>query len=432
MRSLLKPRGGQGANRASGEVLPKVRKSSLIPSIDGLRALSVLWMISFHILYFSGHWLQRDQYLLLIGTPLLAPFVQGHLGVDVFFVISGYLIARLLFTEQEASGTLRIGRFYLRRATRILPAYVVTLLLGWLILSEYSHSESAWANILFLNNFLPFDRQCMGWTWSLAVEEQFYVLFPLLLIGLRVAGLSGRAGFRVLMSLWGLAFVIRAGIILGSQGGGLEYPNPFHPSFDPETFRRYFDLVYDKPYGRYGAILSGVIVAHLERTETPLIWLDRHRHLARALLIGSLVVLCVFILWPGYIPPDRKPGPLSAPLMLITYRYVFAAFVSYVLLYILAQSRAGTPSRINRILGWRRWKPIAELSYGAYLLHPIIAVALWYKFQSPFLSMPKLAAIAGTTYLLTFVFAYGMYRAVEKPCRDWGRKRTGGRPSQLP
>ena len=64
--------------------------------IDGLRALSILWMMGFHVLFMAGYWLQPDQYMRLSSHPAVALFAKGHLGVEIFFVLSGYLIARLL------------------------------------------------------------------------------------------------------------------------------------------------------------------------------------------------------------------------------------------------------------------------------------------------------------------------------------------------
>src|SRR5947208_2452901 len=104
------------------------------------------------------------------------------MGVDIFFVISGYLIASLLLKEHDRTGGIRLKKFYARRAFRVLPAYLIGLCLTALILKERSNIGHAWANLLFINNFLPASWQAMGWSWSLAIEEQFYIVFPVALI----------------------------------------------------------------------------------------------------------------------------------------------------------------------------------------------------------------------------------------------------------
>lgn len=153
------------------------------PAIDGLRAIAVLAVIAFHARWTGS------------GTPMLK---GGYFGVDVFFVISGYLISRFIFKELE-SGTFSLARFYERRARRILPALLLVLaassLFGFLILtprplSEFS--ESVLAAIGFVANVFfwlrtdyfqePGELTPLLHTWSLSVEEQFYVLFPLMLI----------------------------------------------------------------------------------------------------------------------------------------------------------------------------------------------------------------------------------------------------------
>lgn len=146
--------------------------------IDGLRALAVIPVILFHADF--------------------KPFSGGFIGVDVFFVISGYLITTFILTELEA-GEFSIIRFYERRARRILPALflvmAVCLPLAWLWLlpgDMLNFSQSLIAVSVFASNILfwqqsgYFDTEAelkpLLHTWSLAVEEQFYVLFPLFLI----------------------------------------------------------------------------------------------------------------------------------------------------------------------------------------------------------------------------------------------------------
>src|SRR3954469_13354750 len=165
--------------------------------IQGLRAVAVLTVIAAHA-----------------GVPFLP---GGFVGVDVFFVISGYLIASLLYREVLLTGTVSIGAFWARRARRILPAAtlvtVVTVLLSlvWMSLVDARQVviDALWAsafaaNIHFAQQGVYYFAQGEGPSplqhyWSLAVEEQFYVVWPLLLLGcLTVAKLlSPRRGQRV-------------------------------------------------------------------------------------------------------------------------------------------------------------------------------------------------------------------------------------------
>jgi peptidoglycan/LPS O-acetylase OafA/YrhL len=153
--------------------------NSRIRSLDGLRALSIGLVVLGHL---GG----------TRGFPLGAGAFAGALGVRVFFVISGFLITRLLIEEQERSGVVRLSRFYFKRIFRIFVPYYAFLFLiasaarfGWVqlapgdlgyalfYLSDH-HLHSSWAH----------GGWTLGHTWSLAVEEQFYLLWPLLLVAL--------------------------------------------------------------------------------------------------------------------------------------------------------------------------------------------------------------------------------------------------------
>ncbi len=143
--------------------------------IDGLRALAVIPVILFH----AG----------------LSTFSGGYIGVDIFFVISGYLISSIIISEIEDKN-FSIVRFYERRARRILPAlfFLLTICSAiawiWLLPNDMRRfSESLVATALFSSNIL-FYKTCgyfcgaekpLLHTWSLAVEEQFYIIFPILL-----------------------------------------------------------------------------------------------------------------------------------------------------------------------------------------------------------------------------------------------------------
>ena len=156
----------------------EVRESSFRPDIEGLRAVAILLVVGFH----GGiGWLRG-----------------GFIGVDIFFVLSGYLITALLFKEVERTGSLNFVRFYTRRIRRLLPAsllmVVVTLLAGFILLSPIEVmriSQSAIATATYASNWwfllhstdyfsANVETNPLLHTWSLAVEEQFYLLWPLL------------------------------------------------------------------------------------------------------------------------------------------------------------------------------------------------------------------------------------------------------------
>ena len=151
--------------------------ASYYPSLDGLRAFSVLFVIFEHVLGPKG--------------PL--DHFHGWLGVDIFFVLSGFLITTLLVREERQTGSVNIGNFYIRRAFRILPVYF--LVLGFYVLGSLPTSHPAkWAQLcagmpyfLTFNNDLAFELipsrvgSMFGLSWSLGVEEKFYLLWPVLL-----------------------------------------------------------------------------------------------------------------------------------------------------------------------------------------------------------------------------------------------------------
>jgi peptidoglycan/LPS O-acetylase OafA/YrhL len=148
-----------------------------IPSLDGLRAVSIILVLIGHAVPI-GTWFNGPH-----SFALRAAFLHSDLGVRAFFVISGYLITGLLLNERSKSGTISLRLFYIRRALRILPAFflyvgVVALLniLGVIQVPAWS-----WVYALtYTVNFVP-TTWVLGHLWTLSVEEQFYLLWPLVM-----------------------------------------------------------------------------------------------------------------------------------------------------------------------------------------------------------------------------------------------------------
>ena len=180
-RALLTAPGQDGA-----EVRPRNPVTGYVPALDGLRALAVIGVMVYH----SG---------LIPG---------GYLGVDVFFTLSGFLITSLLIDEYSARGTIGLRYFYYRRALRLLPA-LFTFLTVWTIVLLSTVPAPFWSVIwtyvaivtFYVANWaliLGSPLGIFGHTWSLAVEEQFYFVWPLIILFL-LRSLRSRANIMVLL-----------------------------------------------------------------------------------------------------------------------------------------------------------------------------------------------------------------------------------------
>lgn len=149
-----------------------------LASLDVLRAVAVLLVLGTHAPIVSrdgSGWL---------GAPAAVWRLGGWTGVDLFFVLSGFLVSGLLFQEHARYGEIRFGRFFVRRSFRIYPPFWAMIGATIFVVAVFGNgvpAASIWSELLFFQNY--------GWplwnhTWSLAVEEHFYVLLPLLMIGL--------------------------------------------------------------------------------------------------------------------------------------------------------------------------------------------------------------------------------------------------------
>ena len=169
--------------------------STKIPSLDGLRAISICLVLVAHLQGTSGFPIRT------------LPFMTGYFGVRVFFVISGFLITTLLLTEQDQHGRISLRNFYIRRVLRIFPAFYAFLaIVGVLVATEWAQVEKN--DLLHALTYTTNYHYPVGWivrhTWSLAVEEQFYLLWPAVLA---FAGV--RRGFFVALATIAIVPILR-------------------------------------------------------------------------------------------------------------------------------------------------------------------------------------------------------------------------------
>ncbi|MEZ5899131.1 MAG: acyltransferase family protein [Hyphomicrobiaceae bacterium] len=325
----MRPQSRSVAN-VSGEAEP----SSYVAQIDGLRAIAVLAVIGFHT-HVPG-------------------MTGGFVGVDVFFVISGFLITGLLLRELEREGRLDIPGFYARRVRRLLPALAVvlifTLVAGRLFLTPVGEQQglaaSAVATATFLANIFFWrtqtgyfagssEEQPLLHMWTLAVEEQFYLVWPVAMIMI-CAFAKRRSATLSSTLLWALAigtfFSLTASIVV-------TYWRP------PAAF-------YLTPF-RAWEFGAGALLGLMPR-RLHLDWLNP------VILAGGL--LAIFFAIATFGPTTAFPG----------YACILPVSGTAGILYGLS----GRQNRISQYLAARPLVAIGKLSYGWYLWHwPLLAIA---------------------------------------------------------
>jgi peptidoglycan/LPS O-acetylase OafA/YrhL len=391
------------------------------PVVDGVRALAILWVMSYHLVLFhlgsftaeavgvaTGRWTQWTS--------------RGDMGVDLFFVISGYLIGTILLSEYRQSGTLQIRRFYVRRFLRLIPVYTVAMIVGLYfvhnipreaILMEFPpfmNADNMWANFLYVNNFLPVNRQYMGWCWSLAIEEQFYLILPgFILVVMRF----GRP-LRALGALMLLAGIIRW-VVIDRHG----FVPPFLDLPNMQSWVDRFSIEYDNLYTRYGALLAGVIGAYLMVFHR-----ERVAHFfSRTPLVNGLAIAAVAIIIPtGYFAmssPLFNEIPVAARHLYYSHhRDLFALAVMFLVL--AATHAAGAAGQLlRRVLSWKVLFPIAQISYSLYLVHEMFMLWLFPKTAQlfgPSLGAHGTMALASAIALvMSFAGATVLFLLVERP-----------------
>ena len=338
-----------------------IRPSSNFPVLDGFRALSMLMIIVFHTFtIYSAYHPDIELIDMIEGSGWLTAWVwNSDKSVDIFFVISGFLITGILLRQIEKEGKIRLGNFYWRRFLRLSPAY-------WFVMAIYialnlPNVENIWANFLYVNNFIAYKDQAMNWTWTLAIEEQFYLVYPILLM---VMVNITKNPLRWMWVLLGLSFVVRFAVIVLDER--IRTTPGSMIAMDPEFHAYHFSVLYDNLYTRYGALLCGCIAAY---------YYFHHETALRAFLnsswgkffeFASFFIIVFLMCMPVLSRQFDDYTTLSVVYQTLS-RNFYSGAIAYVALVCLEKSYL---SRVlNLIFSNRFWYPLAQLSYSMYLIH---------------------------------------------------------------
>jgi peptidoglycan/LPS O-acetylase OafA/YrhL len=349
------------------------------PGLDGVRALAIIGVLLYHA---DFDWLPG-----------------GFLGVDVFFVLSGFLITTLIIEEFERSGRVDFRRFYIRRARRLLPALFLMLFVVGVFVALFARDaarafgEDAASALLYVTNwwFIFADQSyfesigrpaLLRHLWSLAVEEQFYLIWPA--IAYLLLRRNGRPlvrwvalGAALLSTAW-MAFVVQ-------QSGAPEFADASRAYFGTDTHLM-------------GLLIGAALATVWRPGQLPTVI----RPQARVILTAIGVAAILGTIW-FFVFVTQFTGWL--------YRGGFLILALVVALVIATATHPALP--IGRWLGSQPWRYIGQRSYGLYLWHwPI------FMLTRPILDVPFDGLVnLGVRLALTFTVAEISFRFVEMPIR---------------
>jgi peptidoglycan/LPS O-acetylase OafA/YrhL len=344
-----------------------------MPSLDGIRA------VSFMLVFFSH--------------AGLGDLVPGGIGVTIFFFLSGFLITTLMRAEFDKNSAVNFGHFYLRRAFRIWPPFYIVLgvtSLATLLFDPPGTLSGAalTAQLLHVTNYWNIYHGEMGEPpgtgvyWSLAVEEHFYLLFPLFYVAMRSKRLSALTQVRIFWGLCALVLLWRCVLVLA-----------FHVS----TNRTY--MATDT---RFDSILFGCALAVWNNPVLDVPTMNERRW-KYVIVPAALLALLGCLLYRA--PAFRETVRYS--LQGIALTFIFIAAIRY---------STWLPFR------WLNWRPVAYvgvLSYSLYLMHFAVLFAVMRNLPAAGPWVQGVLAIA-----VSVLLAWMMYEVVEKPAARWRKRLT--------
>lgn len=383
------PRPDSQARSSSPRVPGGTAAMPHLPGLDGLRALAVVAVVLYHL-----------------GLPWIP---GGFLGVDVFFVLSGFLITAIVLQEVERDGRLSYRGFYLRRARRLLPALWLLLLTVSLYAMAFAPDElpelrgdvpaallyvSNWWYVVADQSYFEFAGRpaLLAHLWSLAVEEQFYLVWPVIVVALMAA--AGRRRVRR-VAIVGAVLSTAAMAVLAVLA---EMPVPNDPS----------RVYYGTDTHAMGLLVGAALAtawAPWRRWRTAVSWLSPRCGRGRQLIgivdlagVVGLAGVAWFVLTVGEFSPGLYRG----------------GFLALALLTAMVVAALAHPAGIlGRVLATQPLRYLGERSYGIYLWHWPVFVLTRPGVDIDLTGWPATLLRVGVTLLL----AEASYRLVERPVR---------------
>jgi peptidoglycan/LPS O-acetylase OafA/YrhL len=356
------------------EIDPRFTHRERQPGLDLLRALAIIVVVIYHAALFGFKLPSRiDRF--------------GWIGVDLFFVLSGYLIGGQLLAPLARGNKISLGRFFARRALRIMPAYFVVLAVYFLLPSwrEYPDmSQPLWKFLLSIQNIALHGGTAFSHAWSLAVEDQFYLMLPFLLLFL----------FRRPRA----AVIVPCLLVVG--GIGLRaFLAAQNPSVDGGvSFRGFQAWIYYPTWTRLDPLVWGVALAAIERFRPK--WWQRLMNSAVWLWLPGLALI-IYALWLGE----------SDYLTVTACVWQFPLIALGMAMFLIC---AVSPRLFFRRVAIHGAAFIASIAYSAYLIQKIVIHFVEQFCNSHNIALTSVPALLGVE-IAVYAAAALLFFAIERP-----------------
>ena len=392
------------------------------PVLDGLRGISILLIILFHSFYGAAYVLRDAERIeeFLNAVPGVLAFVfTSEKAVDIFFLVSGFLLGKSLLAEWVRNGRIHVQKFYVRRLFRIVPLFYLALI----IYSPINVSRSLknlWVNLLFIDNY--WGKMIIPVGWSLSIEMQFYLILPFL-----IAFLVKRSRPLLwLMSGVGVAYGIQAIVCLLVPE---IYQTPFSGFITKQVNPDIFMVNYYYPTQvRFGPLLMGVTWGWLSFRSD-----QGEGGLQRTSTLWPWVIGCIslgFIGIGSYFPSYQSESYFNQHLSenmnfraMVLHRNTYALGWLGVLVVVHVMQHGGAVwAMIRKLLSFRLWRPFSQCVFPMFLFHfPMIIIAGYLVIQKDannqvaMLSLGEVFLIFLISSVLSLILGMLLHFTIELP-----------------
>lgn len=366
-----------------------------ITSLNGIRVISMFWVILGHTLLWSLHFSNNSLYVLKYEVPKFTfqANISAPFAVDSFFLLSGVLVAYLTLRKMaKLKGKFPVLLYYVHRILRITPAYAFVLFSYWFLTVHFADGplwqqtvgvESQfykncerywWTNMLYINNIYPWKvlDECMSWTWYLSNDMQFYIIAPIMVLPLYYL-------FPVGLAIIGGLLVVNIAT-LGALTGAYNLSGNMFIITNNTEGRTVADDIYTKPWARIGPYLVGLTLGFLLFKQMKPNFRKSINSIIYAFLWMLAIALC---LSTAYGLHGSFNGESLSRADDISYQMFSRLAWSIGVAIVIFACHNGYGWIVNDFLSMQLWIPLSRLTFVAYLVHEIVLFMFIYTGRAP-------------------------------------------------